>query len=167
MSFIDKRFTLFSTSDSEVWVYTIEVEASLAEYPSKTISTSFKVTITPCVVTQLNPVSTVLDPYDIGLGPHTYNLNEFTLTPSCGYDITYQLQLVNSNGSRESMSGFFTDDAANYQFVVESLDVNSAGTYQIAWIGSIDSFSEEVILSLEFDQGSCKAEVITTTQPIV
>ena len=91
MSFIDKRFTLFSTSDSEVWVYTIEVEASLAEYPSKTISTSFKVTITPCVVTQLNPVSTVLDPYDIGLGPHTYNLNGFTLTPSCGYDITYQL----------------------------------------------------------------------------
>jgi hypothetical protein len=50
---------------------------SLVDYPLVTGTTTFDINITGCVVLNLIPVSTVLDIYDIGGGPHTYTLNSF------------------------------------------------------------------------------------------
>ena len=93
-SSVTGEISLETSDASLISDYTLTWTISYANYPSVTYTgTSFKVSILPCVITEIVPPTNTLDDINlqIGIDIEETVFNSFTQFPLCDYDLEYYL----------------------------------------------------------------------------
>ena len=83
-----------------------------------------------------------------------FSADFFTLTPLCGYNLDYQIQIKDLNTGTYTPLPSFLLNPADFNFSVQTDDPSNVGEYHISIIGSVPTlymnptYWEELIIKL-------------------
>ena len=80
---------LASNNPADAGLYTIGAKISLAKYPAILSTTTFKVQINSCAVTDMQQQPVPEQFYNVYTPSLAFAALLFTITPSCGYTLEY------------------------------------------------------------------------------
>ena len=84
-----KMLILASNNPADAGLYTIGAKISLAKYPAILSTTTFKVQINYCAVTDMQQQPVPEQFYNVYTPSLAFAALLFTITPSCGYTLEY------------------------------------------------------------------------------
>ena len=154
---------------SDVGSHLIEARVFLQEYPAVAASASFTVTIGYCEVSDMQQKTVAAQLYSIFAAAHLFTADPFTMTPACGYDLDYSVQLRDSvTGVYLPLPAWITSSVgvSTIDFSVQTDDPSNVGEYHISITGSVPlafmdpTYAEELIIILNVEN-KCKLDEVT------
>ena len=107
-----------------------------------------------CIVTDMDEVPVADQLYIVYNSAKLFSADFFTLTPTCGYDLDYLIQIKDLTTGVYTPLPSWISNVADLDFSVQTDDPSNVGEYHISILGSVPTlymdptYEEELIIKL-------------------
>ena len=163
--------TVMTNNDAHVGEYDIEARVYLQDYPDVEKFVTFKVTILYCQVTDMQQMPVPDQVYTVYTPLIAFGAQYFTMTPLCGYNLEYTLQLKDpATGVYSPLPAWITN-TGDLNFEVYTDDPANVGDHIVSVTGCVPGlymdpvYCEELEINLEVNN-DCQLDEVTALSTI-